>query len=393
MLAKPVLFALSALLLASCATQNKDMTAETSTAAKKYYAETLTAGTRDADRLKYLEGLPARKKPIRVAVYEIPDQTGKNRPNENYADYSRAVTQGAEALVIQALTDAGKGHWFDVVERRFVERVLNERTLVERSYLDAQQRRFTARQDAQQDRFEQALRAKQREVDLLEDDYRRNDMARTTAVSAAKGKMATLNRAIEEAQQKGDNARLQQITAEQRLFGSEADASIAKYDTALSKAKDRFEAAQRDLARLKEQAPREEAFMAASTPAALPYVNTANYIITGSIVDYTSNVETGGAGIGLLNVRAQDEVRRDMVTISLRLVDTRTSRILSTSTVSKSIFSKRSQIGGAGYVTLHAVLEGEAGVAVNEPGVFALNRAINLALANIIEDATKKGIW
>ncbi len=218
MLAKPVLFALSALLLASCATQNKDMTAETSTAAKKYYAETLTAGTRDADRLKYLEGLPARKKPIRVAVYEIPDQTGKNRPNENYADYSRAVTQGAEALVIQALTDAGKGHWFDVVERRFVERVLNERTLVERSYLDAQQRRFTARQDAQQDRFEQALRAKQREVDLLEDDYRRNDMARTTAVSAAKGKMATLNRAIEEAQQKGDNARLQQITAEQRLF-------------------------------------------------------------------------------------------------------------------------------------------------------------------------------
>jgi len=393
MFAKPILFALSTLLLASCTTQNKDMTAETSKASKKYYAETLTAGTRDADRLKYLEGLAPRKKPIRVAVYEIPDQTGKNRPNDSYADYSRAVTQGAEALVIQALTDVGKGRWFDVVERRFVERILNERTLVERSYLDARQRDFVARQNADEATYARTMQAKQRQVDLLEDEFRRNDLARTTTVSVAKGKLADLNRAIEQAQQKGDNARVQEITAEQRLFGSDADASIAKYDAALSKAKDRFETAQRELARLKEQAPQEETFTAASTPAALPYVSTANYIITGSIVDYTSNVETGGAGLGLLNVRAQEEVRRDMVTISLRLVDTRTSRILSTSTVSKSIFSKRSQIGGAGYVTLHAVLEGEAGVAVNEPGVFALNRAINLALANIIEDATGKGYW
>lgn len=380
-------------LLAGCASAGTDTTAVTSSVAKTYYAKAIKDGSRDADRLSYLENLPPRKKPIRIAVYEIPDHTGKHRPNDSYADYSRAVTQGAEALVIQALADAGKGRYFDVVERRFVERVLNERTLVERSHLDAQQRRFHMEQEAQQDAFVRAIRLKQYEVDQLETEYRRNELARAAAVSTAKAKIAEMNRAIETAQKGGDAQKAQQLTSEQRFFGADADASIAKYDDMLAKTKDRFETAQRELARLKENMPREETFTAADAPAALPYVSTANYIITGSIVDYSSNYEAGGAGLGLLNVRAQDEIRRDMVTLSLRLVDTRTSRIVSTSTVSKSIFSRRTQAGGAGYVTVSAILEGEAGIAVNEPGVFAMSRAINLALANIVEDARTKGIW
>lgn len=380
-------------LLAGCAAVGKDTTAVTSSAAKSYYAKAIKDGTTDADRLKYLESLPARTKPVRIAVYEIPDQTGKNRPNDSYADYSRAVTQGAEALVIQALADAGGGRWFDVVERRFVERVLNERTLVERSYLDAQQRQFHLGQEARQGAFARAIVSKQQEVDRLEAEFRENDLARAAAFSTAKAKIAEMNRVIETAQKSGDTVRAQQLTSEQRFFGSDADASIAKYDVTLGKAKGRFETAQRELARLKENMPREETFTAADAPAALPYVSTANYIITGSIVDYSSNYESGGAGLGLLNVRAYDEIRRDMVTLSLRLVDTRSSRILSTSTVSKSIFSRKTQAGGAGYVTVSAVLEGEAGIAVNEPGVFAMSRAINLALANIIEDARTKGIW
>ncbi|CAN7683819.1 hypothetical protein LJR030_003101 [Rhizobium sp. LjRoot30] len=380
-----------AVLLTGCATANKDTNLKTSDAATAFYKN--TGMVKDTERLSYLEHLPARKKPIRIAVYEIPDQTGKNRPNDSYADYSRAVTQGAEALVIQALTDVGNGKWFDVVERRFVERVLNERTLAERSYLDAQQRSFQLEQNREKLTYSREIRIAQREADTLQDELREKELARATVVSTAKAKLAQMGRAIEEAQKQGNAALVQQLTSDQRRFGSDVDASIAAQDTDIQKLKDRFEMAQRDLLRMKEAAPVDEAFVASSVPAAMPYVQTANYIITGSIVDYSSNVETGGAGLGLLNVRAQDEIRRDMVTISLRLVDSRTSRILTTSTVTKSLFSRKTQIGGAGYVTLHSVLEGEAGVAVNEPGVFALTRAIDLALANIVEDAQKKGVW
>ena len=58
---------------------------------------------------------PAAGKPISVAVYSFQDKTGQRRPQANIASLSTAVTQGAETFLIKALTDVGKGQWFEVV--------------------------------------------------------------------------------------------------------------------------------------------------------------------------------------------------------------------------------------------------------------------------------------
>jgi curli production assembly/transport component CsgG len=77
-----------------------------------------------------LEMLPPPKQKINIAIYQFPDLTGKNEPNDNVAVFSRAVTQGGAALAIDALQRAGNGRWFTVVERTGLNDLLQERQLI-----------------------------------------------------------------------------------------------------------------------------------------------------------------------------------------------------------------------------------------------------------------------
>jgi curli production assembly/transport component CsgG len=77
-----------------------------------------------------LEALPPPARKIDIAVYNFPDLTGQNKPNDNIAEYSRAVTQGGTAFVIDALRRAGSGSWFSVVERSGLNNLLQERQLI-----------------------------------------------------------------------------------------------------------------------------------------------------------------------------------------------------------------------------------------------------------------------
>lgn len=72
---------------------------------------------------------PARK--VDVAVYDLPDLTGQHKPNENFAGYSRAVTQGADGILVDVLTRAGNGAWFNVIERRGLQNLLRERQIIQ----------------------------------------------------------------------------------------------------------------------------------------------------------------------------------------------------------------------------------------------------------------------
>jgi curli production assembly/transport component CsgG len=67
---------------------------------------------------------------ITVGVYSFTDKTGQRKPADNIANLSSAVTQGAEVWVIDALLEAGKGSWFEVVERVSMDNVLKERQLI-----------------------------------------------------------------------------------------------------------------------------------------------------------------------------------------------------------------------------------------------------------------------
>ena len=67
---------------------------------------------------------------IVLAVYQFADLTGQQKPNTNFGEMSKAVTQGSVNLLIKALKDAGEGKWFRVVERDSLQSLLQERKLI-----------------------------------------------------------------------------------------------------------------------------------------------------------------------------------------------------------------------------------------------------------------------
>ena len=85
-----------------------------------------------------LRNLPPAQSPVAVAVYEYADQTGQFKSNETYQTLSKAVTQGATAILIKALQDAGSRQWFTVIERQQLNNLLKERQIIKemrRAYL------------------------------------------------------------------------------------------------------------------------------------------------------------------------------------------------------------------------------------------------------------------
>lgn len=74
--------------------------------------------------------LPDPFRQVDVGVYAFPDLTGQNKPNEGFAEFSRAVTQGATAYLVEALLHAGQGSWFNVAERSGLDNLLQERRII-----------------------------------------------------------------------------------------------------------------------------------------------------------------------------------------------------------------------------------------------------------------------
>jgi curli production assembly/transport component CsgG len=88
-----------------------------------------------------LENLPPPRRPIDIAVYSYEDKTGQQKPTEGFSSFSKAVTQGSEALLIDVLKDVSGSRWFNVVERVGIQNLLNERNLIDqtqRSYRNTQ---------------------------------------------------------------------------------------------------------------------------------------------------------------------------------------------------------------------------------------------------------------
>ena len=71
--------------------------------------------------------------PVVVAVYNFKDLTGQRKPSLTLSLFSTAVTQGAEAYLIKALSDAGNRQWFTVVERVGLDNLLKERQMVKQT--------------------------------------------------------------------------------------------------------------------------------------------------------------------------------------------------------------------------------------------------------------------
>ncbi|MDJ0979425.1 MAG: CsgG/HfaB family protein [Erythrobacter sp.] len=77
-----------------------------------------------------LNELPPPERQVAIAVYGFTDQTGQFKPSETGQTLSRAVTQGAGAILVKALQDAGQRSWFTVVERERLDNLLKERQII-----------------------------------------------------------------------------------------------------------------------------------------------------------------------------------------------------------------------------------------------------------------------
>ncbi len=74
--------------------------------------------------------LPPPESRVDVAIYEFEDVTGQYKP-EVFQTLSRAVSQGGDQILIDAMRDTGAGSWFRVIERGNLNNLLQERRVIQ----------------------------------------------------------------------------------------------------------------------------------------------------------------------------------------------------------------------------------------------------------------------
>ena len=126
----------------------------------------------------------------------------------------------------------------------------------------------------------------------------------------------------------------------------------------------------------------------------LPPLLFAGAYVTGGIVGYDTNTKTGGLGARVLGIQTHKQWRQDVITIILRLVNVQTGEVVITTTVEKTIIS--AETGGDVFKyfdTDTMLVEIEAGVSRNEPVTFAVRKAIEKGVVNLINEGAEKGLW
>jgi len=126
----------------------------------------------------------------------------------------------------------------------------------------------------------------------------------------------------------------------------------------------------------------------------LPPLLFAGAYITGGIVGYDSDIKSGGFGARVLGIQANKQYRQDIVTIIIRLVNVQTGEVVLSTTVEKTIFSTSTGSDIFKYFDTDTMLvEVEAGYAKNEPVTFAVRKAIEKGVVDVINLGVDKGLW
>ena len=120
----------------------------------------------------------------------------------------------------------------------------------------------------------------------------------------------------------------------------------------------------------------------------------AGLIIEGGVVDYNTNLLTGGIGARYLGIGNSKQYREDTVVVSIRVVSVSTGEILLETLTTKTILSVGLSNDLFRYIADGTKLvEFETGNAMNESKSIALQSAIEIAIVNIIEQGIEKGFW
>jgi curli production assembly/transport component CsgG len=128
-------------------------------------------------------------------------------------------------------------------------------------------------------------------------------------------------------------------------------------------------------------------------PQALPALLFAGVLLEGGVVGYDTNTVTGGAGAAMLGIGATAKYQQDTVTVYLRAVSVKTGEVLTSVTASKTITSYALDANVFRYVASDKILETENGFTTNEPGMLALQQAIDKAVYGLIMEGVDLKLW
>ena len=120
----------------------------------------------------------------------------------------------------------------------------------------------------------------------------------------------------------------------------------------------------------------------------------AGVLIEGGIVGYDSNTMTGGVGARLLGIGIHDEFREDTVSVGLRLVSVNTGEVLIAVSTEKTIWSTRLSASVFKFIDAGTTLmEMEAGFSENESVSYAIRKAIDKAVMDMITAGAEQKLW
>ena len=119
----------------------------------------------------------------------------------------------------------------------------------------------------------------------------------------------------------------------------------------------------------------------------------AGVILEGGIVGYDTNTFTGGSGARALGVGLNTEIRKDTVTIGIRLISVVSGEILLAISSQKTILS--TQISGDIFKFIDMgtkLIEVETGYTENESVTYAVRKAIEHSVLQIIKQGAKQDL-
>ncbi len=120
----------------------------------------------------------------------------------------------------------------------------------------------------------------------------------------------------------------------------------------------------------------------------------AGILFEGGIIDYNTNLLSGGIGARYLGIGNSKQYREDTVVVAVRLVSVSTGEVLLENLTTKTLLSVGLSNDFFRYIAEGTKLvEFETGNAMNESKSIALQSAIETAIVNIIEQGIERGYW
>jgi curli production assembly/transport component CsgG len=125
----------------------------------------------------------------------------------------------------------------------------------------------------------------------------------------------------------------------------------------------------------------------------IPSIKFADYLLAGGITGYDRSIVAGGAGASYLGVSGATHYQKDVVNVTLRLIDVLSGKVLRSVNTSKTVYSISITAGLSRYVTVSNLLEVDGGLSSTEPTLLAVREAMELALYQMLAECVQAPTW